>query len=67
MEIAQTLDIHVVTEEFLDEILNDRPSNVMEKLKISTWGILPAIRKQPRLKSSGSLKSFSENFFDLII
>lgn len=54
IQVAQTLGIHVVPEEFLDEIVNNRPSIVMEKLKISTWGILPHIRKQPRLKSSSS-------------
>lgn len=63
MEIAQTLNIHVVTEEFLDEIVNDRPSIVMEKMKISTWGILPHIRRQPRLKSTGSTSRFSSEYF----
>ncbi|CAF1311166.1 unnamed protein product [Rotaria sp. Silwood1] len=61
---AQTCEIHIVPEQFLDDILNDRPSIVMEKLKISTWGILPHIRKQQayekkktRQKSSTTFKS----------
>ncbi|CAF3932114.1 unnamed protein product, partial [Rotaria sp. Silwood1] len=52
---AQTLDIHVVPELFLDDILNDRPSIVMEKLKLSAWGILPHIRKQ-RAREDNKIK-----------
>jgi hypothetical protein len=70
---AQTFEIHIVSEEFLEDILNDRPSIVMEKLKLSTWGILPHIRKQqvhekkkPKEKSSTTLKSFREYFISRI-
>ncbi|CAF1030292.1 unnamed protein product [Rotaria sordida] len=61
---AQTFEIHIVPEQFLDDIVNDRPSIVMEKLKLSTWGILPHIRKQQthekkkiKRKSSNTFKS----------
>jgi poly [ADP-ribose] polymerase len=60
IQIAQTFEIYIVPEEFLDDILNDRPVIVMEKLKLSAWGILPHIRKQQnhqKKKSSTSLKS----------
>ncbi|CAF3938965.1 unnamed protein product [Rotaria sp. Silwood2] len=60
---AQTFEIYIVPEQFLDDVLNGRPSIVMEKLKLSTWGILPHIRKQqaqekkkPRLKPSTTFK-----------
>ncbi|CAF1522037.1 unnamed protein product [Rotaria sp. Silwood1] len=43
---AQYFEIHIVPEQFLDDILNDRSSVVMEKLKLSTCGKLPHIRKQ---------------------
>ncbi|CAF0966371.1 unnamed protein product [Rotaria sordida] len=65
---AQTLDIHVVPELFLNDILNDRPSIVMEKLKLSAWGTLPHIRKQQaredkkiKRKSSFSTKSAAQS------
>ncbi|CAF0861667.1 unnamed protein product [Rotaria sordida] len=61
---AQTFEIHIVPEQFLDDIVNGRPSIVMEKLKLSTLGILPHIRKQQthekkkiKRKSSNTFKS----------
>ena len=46
MRNAETLEIHVVAEQFFDDVLKARPSVVMEKLKLSSWGILPHLRKQ---------------------
>ncbi|CAF3674972.1 unnamed protein product [Rotaria sp. Silwood1] len=43
---AQYFEIHIVPEQFLDDILNDQSSIVMEKLKLTTCGKLPHIRKQ---------------------
>lgn len=61
LQDAQTANIHVVSEEFLSEVLKDRPTIVMEKLKISTWGILPHVRQQKQTEgksvSSASKKS----------
>jgi poly [ADP-ribose] polymerase len=65
LQVAQKFEIHIVPEEFLDDILNDRPVIVMEKLKISTWGILPHIRKRKdreKKKSSTSFKAPSKKF-----
>ncbi|CAF0799258.1 unnamed protein product [Adineta ricciae] len=68
IQYAQKYDIHVVPEEFLDEVHNDPPSVVMDKIKISTWGVLPHVRKQRKrvkkqpsatFKSSGRSKSLS--------
>ncbi|CAM4960663.1 unnamed protein product [Rotaria socialis] len=65
---AQKFEIHIVPEQFLNDVLNDRPSIVMEKLKLSTWGILPHIRKQQareenktKRKSSPTSKSFARS------
>ena len=58
---AQSLDIHVVPEEFLDEVLNDRPSIVMEKLKLSSWGVLPHIRKSQNPAKKRKLSSTSKS------
>ena len=64
LQQAQSFDIHVVPEEFLDQVLNDRPSVVMEKLKLSTWGILPHVRKSrnptKKRRSSSTSKSTGE-------
>ncbi|CAF1114104.1 unnamed protein product [Rotaria sordida] len=63
---AQLFEIHVVPVQFLDDIQNDQPWVVMEKLKISTWGILPHIRKQQakdnaqKISTSRSRKSVPE-------
>ncbi|CAF4279801.1 unnamed protein product, partial [Rotaria magnacalcarata] len=65
---AQKFEIHIVPEQFLNDVLNDRPSIVMDKLKLSTWGILPHIRKQQvreeknrNRKSSSTFKSFARS------
>ena len=57
LQEAQTLNIHIVSEEFLNEIKNDRPSIIMEKWKISTWGILPHIRQQNKADEEAKTKS----------
>ncbi|CAF0974380.1 unnamed protein product [Adineta steineri] len=57
LQDAQTSNIHIVSEEFLKEIVNDRPSIIMEKCKISTWGILPHIRQQTKADEEAKLKS----------
>jgi hypothetical protein len=57
---AQLFDIHVVPVQFLDDIQNDRPSIVMEKLKISTWGILPHVRKGSTI-SKPNCKQYSRS------
>lgn len=51
------MNIHVVSEEFLKEIQTDRPSVIMEKCKISTWGILPHIRQQSKVEEEVKMKS----------
>jgi hypothetical protein len=58
---GETLNIHIVSEEFLNEIQNDRPSIIMEKCKISTWGILPHIRKQTKANEEQKMKSTRES------
>ncbi|UJR16963.1 hypothetical protein I4U23_003861 [Adineta vaga] len=63
IQYAQKYDIHIVPEEFLDEVQNDRPSIVMDKIKISSWGVLPHIRKQrKRIKKQSSTTSKSFGF-----
>lgn len=57
LQDAETMNIHVVSEEFLKEILTDRPSIVMEKCKISTWGVLPHVRQQTKADEEAKLKS----------
>ena len=57
LQEAQTLNIHIVSEEFLKEITTDRPSVIMEKCKISTWGILPHVRQQSKVDEEEKLKS----------
>lgn len=57
LQEAQALNIHVVSEEFLNEIKNDRPSIIMGKCKISTWGILPHIRQQTKVDEEAKIKS----------
>ena len=54
---AQASNIHVVSEEFLTEIEKDRPSVVIEKCKISTWGILPHVRQQTKAEEQEKVKS----------
>ncbi|CAF1511392.1 unnamed protein product [Adineta ricciae] len=61
LQDAETMNIHVVSEDFLKEILNDRPSIVMEKCKISTWGILPHIRQQTKADEKAKVKSQRES------
>ncbi|CAF3934676.1 unnamed protein product [Adineta steineri] len=61
LDIAQNFNIHVVSEQFLKDILTDRPSIVMEKLKLSNWGILPHIRKH-QTYSTRKIKRKSSNF-----
>jgi hypothetical protein len=65
LQEAQTLNIHVVSEEFLNEIKTDRPSIIMEKCKISTWGILPHIRQQTKADQEAKLKSGRQSFTTL--
>lgn len=62
LQDAQSLNIHIVSEEFLNEIKNDRPTIVMEKCKISTWGILPHIRKQTKANEELKMKSGKQSF-----
>lgn len=57
LQETQSLNIHVVSEEFLKEITTDRPSVVMEKCKISTWGILPHVRQQTKVEAEAKMKS----------
>jgi len=57
LQEAQTLNIHVVSEEFLNDIKTDRPSIIMEKCKISTWGILPHIRQQTKANEEAKINS----------
>ena len=54
---AQTLNIHVVTEEFLNEVQKNRPTEAMEKCKISSWGTLPHLRQQAKLEREEKIKS----------
>jgi hypothetical protein len=62
LQDAQTLNIHIVSEEFLNEIKTDRPSIIMEKCKISTWGILPHIRQQTKANEEAKIKSGRQSF-----
>ncbi len=62
LQDAQTYNIHVVSDEFLKEITNDRPSIIIEKCKISTWGILPHIRQQTKADSEAKMKSDRQSF-----
>ncbi|CAF0764637.1 unnamed protein product [Rotaria sordida] len=62
LQDAEKLKIHIVSEEFLNEINNDRPSIIMEKCKISTWGILPHIRKQTKADEEVKMKSGQQSF-----
>lgn len=62
LQDAQSLNIHIVSEEFLNEIKNDRPSIIMEKCKISTWGILPHIRQQTKVDEEFKMKSGKQSF-----
>ncbi|CAF2823534.1 unnamed protein product [Rotaria sp. Silwood2] len=62
LQDVETLNIHVVSEEFLNEIKTDRPSIIMEKCKISTWGILPHIRKQTKADEEIKIKSGQQSF-----
>ncbi|CAF1225824.1 unnamed protein product [Rotaria sp. Silwood1] len=57
LQDAEKLNIHIVSEEFINEIKNDRPSIIMEKCKISTWGILPHVRKQTKVDEEAKIKS----------
>ncbi|CAM4807466.1 unnamed protein product [Rotaria magnacalcarata] len=61
LQEAQMLNIHIVSEEFLNEIKKDRPSVVMEKCKISTWGILPHIRQQTKADEEAKMKSVRQS------
>lgn len=61
LQDAQAFNIHVVSEEFLNEIKNDRPSIIMEKCKISTWGILPHTRQQTKADEEAKKKSAKES------
>lgn len=54
---AQLFKIHVVPIQFLDDIQNERPWIVMEKLKLSTWGIVPHIRKQHLTKCKSNIST----------
>ena len=65
LQDAQTFNIHVVPEDFLKEIQTDRPTIVMEKLKISSWGILPHIRKQNKTIEDEKIKSGRSTFGSL--
>ena len=65
LQDAQTFNIHVVPEDFLKEIQTDRPTIVMEKLKISSWGILPHIRKQNKIIEDEKIKSGRSTFGSL--
>jgi hypothetical protein len=62
LQDAQGLNIHIVSEEFLTEIKNDRPTIIMEKCKISTWGILPHIRQQTKADHEAKMKSGRQSF-----
>ncbi len=62
LQEAQALNIHIVSEEFLNEIKNDRPTIIMEKCKISTWGILPHIRQQTKADQEAKMKSGRQSF-----
>lgn len=62
LQDAQTSNIHIVSEEFLKEVSNDRPSIIMEKCKISSWGILPHIRQQTKANEEAKLKSGRQSF-----
>ena len=62
LQEAQTYNIHVVSEEFLKEITTDRPSVIMEKCKISTWGILPHVRQQSKVDEEEKKKSGRSSF-----
>ncbi len=59
---AQRLNIYIVSEEFLNDIKTDRPSIIMEKCKISTWGILPHIRQQTKADQEAKMKSGRQSF-----
>jgi hypothetical protein len=65
LQEAQTLNIHVVSEEFLNDIKTDRPSIIMEKCKISTWGTLPHIRQQTKADQEAKMKSGRQSFTTL--
>lgn len=65
LQDAQKLNIHIVSEEFLKDIQTDRPSIIMEKLKISSWGILPHIRKQNKAIEEEKIKSGRSTFASL--
>ncbi len=65
LQEAQTLNIHVVSEEFLNDVKTDRPTVVMEKCKISTWGILPHIRQQKKVDDEAKVKSGRQSFTTL--
>ena len=62
LQDAQTLNIHIVSEDFLKEISHDRPTIIMEKCKISTWGILPHIRQQIKVDIEAKMKSGRQSF-----
>ncbi len=62
LQEAQTLNIYIVSEEFLNEMKTDRPSIIMEKCKISTWGILPHIRQQTKANEEAKIKSGRQSF-----
>ncbi|CAF3118370.1 unnamed protein product, partial [Rotaria sp. Silwood2] len=62
LQEAQTLNIYVVSEDFLNEIQKGRPSIIMEKCKISSWGILPHIRQQTKTDEEAKIKSGRQSF-----
>lgn len=49
LQEAKSLNIFVVTEDFLVDVCSDCPSDVIDKCKISTWGIMPHLRKQMKI------------------
>jgi hypothetical protein len=57
LQDAQTLTIHVVSEDFLNEVEKDRPSVAMEKCQISSWGVLPHVRQQSQANDREKSKS----------
>jgi hypothetical protein len=65
LQEAQTLNIHIVSEEFLKEIQTDRSSIIMEKWKISTWEILPHIQQQTKADKKAKMKSGRLSFTTL--
>ena len=65
LQETQSLNIHVVSEDFLKEITTDRPSVVMEKCKISTWGILPHVRQQTKVEAEAKMKSGQQSSIDI--